>query len=254
MFVDTHTHLYSDKFSEDIDKVITRALEAGVERLYLPNIDSSSTEAMNRLRTEYPGLCFPMMGLHPCSVKENYKDELDHVIKQLAQDKYYGVGETGVDLYWDTTFKKEQIEAFEIQIGLSKEYNLPIIIHSRESLDLTIDIITKNQDGKLTGIFHCFNGTIEQCKKIQDIGFMMGLGGVVTFKSAKMEEVVKYMDIDHILLETDAPYLAPTPHRGKRNESAYLPLIAQKVADFREIDISEVMRMTTANASKIFCY
>jgi len=252
MFIDTHTHLFSDKFDQDIDHVITRAIDQDVLKMFLPNIDSSTTEAMKALAAKYPDHCYPMIGLHPCSVKENFKSELDHIEKELADTKYYGIGETGIDLHWDTTFKAEQIEAFRYQIDLAKMHDLPIVIHSRDCLDLTIDIITELQDGNLKGIFHCFNGNIDQCQKIQDVGFMMGLGGVVTYKGAKLSEVVAYMSSEHLLLETDAPYLAPTPHRGKRNESAFIIHIAEKIAEYRACTLAEIQNISTNNAKKLF--
>ncbi len=252
MFIDTHTHLFSDKFQDDIDAVIERAIDKDVLKFFLPNIDSSTTSAMNALAAKYPKNCYPMIGLHPCSVKENYKLELQHIEEELAEKRYYGIGETGIDLYWDTTFKDEQIIAFKHQVELGREHNLPIIIHSRECLDLTIEIITELQRGDLKGIFHCFNGNQEQCHKIEGLGFMMGLGGVVTFKSAKMSEVVKVMNADSIVLETDSPYLSPTPHRGKRNESSYLIHVAEKIAQFRESSLEEIRVISTTNAKVLF--
>ena len=252
MFIDTHTHLFSDKFQGDIDEVIMRAIDSDVLKFFLPNIDSSTTAAMNALSARYPENCYPMIGLHPCSVKEDYKKELLHIEQELAEKRYYGIGETEIDLYWDTTFKADQETAFRHQIELGREHDLPIIIHSRECLDLTIAIIAELQRGDLMGIFHCFNGNQEQCRKIEDAGFMMGLGGVVTFKSAKMSEVVEMMNADNIVLETDSPYLAPTPHRGKRNESSFLIHVADKVAEFRGMTTEEVRDMSTANAKLLF--
>lgn len=254
MFVDSHAHLYSEQFNEDIFEVLTRAQEMKVNRIFLPNIDSDSISAMKGLAEKYPNLCYPMMGLHPCHVKENFQDELNIVEAELAANKYYGVGETGIDLYWDTNFKKEQITAFEFQIDLSKKYALPIIIHSRESLDLTIELISKHQDGSLTGIFHCFNGTVDQCRKIADMGFMMGLGGVITFKKANLGEMVSYLPEQHLLLETDAPYLSPVPYRGKRNESSYIPLVARKIAEFKNLEVEQIAKITSENSQKLFSY
>jgi len=254
MFVDSHAHLYAEQFSEDISEVLKRAQEMQVNKIFLPNIDRDSIAGMRKLANDHPDLCYPMMGLHPCHVKENYKEELELVAAELSDRKYYGVGESGIDLYWDTTFKKEQIEAFEFQIHLSKKHNLPIIIHSRESLDLTIEIIAKHQDGALSGIFHCFNGTVSQCKQIADLGFMMGLGGVITFKKANLEMMVSYLPVEYLLLETDAPYLSPVPYRGKRNESSHIPLIAEKISEFKNIRVDEVARITTENSQKLFKY
>jgi len=252
MYIDTHAHLYSEKFNEDIDVVINSAINANVLKIYLPNIDLESINTMHTLAETYPNNCYPMMGLHPCSVKENFKSILQKMKAYLDERGYHGIGETGVDLYWDTTFEKEQIEAFEIQIEWAKEFGLPIIIHSRDSLDLTIEIIEKHKGDNLTGIFHCFNGTTDQCKRIVDANFMMGLGGVVTFKKANLEEMIAYMPMDRMLLETDAPYLAPTPFRGKRNESSYIPLIAEKIATVRNVGVEEIMHTTTSNANRIF--
>jgi len=252
MYIDTHAHLYSEQFNEDIDVVINNAINAKVLKIYLPNIDLQSIEGMNLLQRTYPDHCFPMMGLHPCSVKDDYQDVLKTMKGFLDNGLYFGIGETGIDLYWDITFKTEQIDAFETQIEWAKSSGLPIIIHSRESLDLTIEIIEKHKSESLKGIFHCFNGTVDQCKRIVDIDFMMGLGGVTTFKKANLDDMIRYLPMNNMLLETDAPYLAPTPFRGKRNESSYIPLIAEKIADIRNVDIEEIMEATTINASKIF--
>jgi len=252
MYIDTHAHLYLDKFKEDIDEVINRALDLDIRKIYLPNIDSSTTEDMNQLSKKFPEVCFPMIGLHPCSVKENYKEELEHIDEELQGKIYYGIGETGIDLYWDKTFKAEQIKAFEYQIDLARSSNLPIIIHSRESLDLTIDIITQNQDGKLRGIFHCFNGTIEQTRKISDINFLMGLGGVITYKNAKLDGMLEYVSMDRVVLETDSPYLSPVPFRGKRNESSYLRKVAEKLSTVKGYDLEIIKEKTTHNADALF--
>lgn len=252
MFIDTHAHLYAEELIEDIDNVIKRAHNCEVNKIFMPNIDSSSIESMNKIAVKYPDVCYPMMGLHPCYVKENYKSELDRLVAELDATTYYGIGETGIDLHWDVTFKKEQIDSYEFQIELSRKHNLPIVIHSRESLDLTIEIIKKHQDGALKGIFHCFNGTIDQCKKVADLGFMMGLGGVITFKKANLGDMVEYLPKEYLLLETDAPYLSPTPHRGKTNESSYIPLVAMKIAEFKDISIDEVKEITSNNAQNLF--
>lgn len=252
MYIDTHAHLYLEQFSEDIGDVLAQAQNSGVEKIFLPNINSETIAAMNNLGSQYPDLCFPMIGLHPCYVKDNYKEELAIIDQELISGAYYGIGETGVDLYWDVTYKKEQIASFEHQIDLAKKTGLPIIIHSRDCLDLTLDIIESNQDGTLTGVFHCFNGDKAQCKRAADMGFHMGLGGVITFKKANLGEMVAYAPQEYLLLETDAPYLSPAPHRGKRNESSYLPLVAIKMAEFRSQSVIEVRDFTTANAEKLF--
>ncbi|NNE15125.1 MAG: TatD family hydrolase [Saprospiraceae bacterium] len=252
MYIDSHAHLYLEQFDEDIDVVINTAIKSEVKRIFLPNIDSTTIERLHNLEASYPDNCFAMMGLHPCSVKENFETELSIVKHNLSQRKYYGIGETGIDLYWDKTFREEQIYSFEQQIVWAKEFDLPVIIHSRDSLDLTIEIIAKHQDGKLKGIFHCFNGTVDQCKKVVDLNFMMGLGGVITFKKANLEEMVRFMPISNMVLETDAPYLAPTPYRGKRNESSYIPIVAEKVAQFKNMQLYEVASSTTRNARDLF--
>ena len=207
---------------------------------------------MNNLATKYPENCFPMMGLHPCSVKADFGEVLSTMKSHLENGNYFGIGETGIDLYWDTTFEKEQIEAFQQQIEWAKEYKLPVIIHSRESLDMTIEMIEKNKGDDLKGIFHCFNGTIDQCQRIMECNFMMGLGGVTTFKKANLDDMISYMPLEYMLLETDAPYLAPTPFRGKRNESSYIPIIAAKVADVKNIEVESIMKITSSNAQRIF--
>ena len=252
MFIDTHAHLYAKELIEDIDNVIKRARNNGVQKIFMPNIDSSSIKSMNHIAEKYPDTCYPMIGLHPCYVKENYRAQLDVLVSELTSSTYFGIGETGIDLHWDVTFKKEQIESFEFQIELSKKHNLPIIIHSRESLDLTIEIIKSHQDDNLQGIFHCFNGSKEQCKKVADLGFMMGLGGVITFKKANLGDMVSYMPNEYMVLETDAPYLSPTPHRCKTNECAYMPLVAMKISEFKDMPVNEVKKITTSNAEKIF--
>ncbi|NNE27383.1 MAG: TatD family hydrolase [Saprospiraceae bacterium] len=252
MLIDTHAHLYLDAFDDDIDEIIQRSKDNNVKMIFLPNIDSGTTEAMNILADRFPGFCLPMIGLHPCSVKEDFKAELDHLVDELKQGKYYGVGETGIDLYWDVSFKEQQIEAFEFQIALAKEHGLPVIIHSRDSLDLTIEIIEKHHSPELKGIFHCFNGSVDQARRIQNINFMMGLGGVITFKNAKMDDVLSFMDSNNIVLETDAPYLSPVPYRGKRNESSYIPYVAEKLAEVKSISIQEVETFTTQNAKSLF--
>ncbi len=252
MFIDTHAHLYLDQFSQDLHDIMHRAQESKIQKIFLPNIDCSTTSSMNAICQKFPNVLYPMMGLHPCSVKENFEEELAKMKLELDTGNYFGVGETGIDLYWDVSFKEQQIRAFETQIEWAKEYKLPIIIHSRDALDLTIELITKHQNGALTGVFHCFNGDIEQCKKIEAIGFFMGLGGVITYKKANMGEVVKLMSIDNLLLETDAPYLSPVPYRGKRNESSYITEIAKRVAEFREDSPESIGVHSTNNAKKLF--
>ena len=254
MYIDSHSHLYLPQFDEDRDQVMQRALETDLERIYLPNIERNSFAAMMSLVRRYPDLCFPMIGLHPCSVKlSSYREELAFVKQQLESETVFSaIGETGTDLYWDKTYREQQLEAFEQQINWAKSYDLPIVIHSRETLSWNIEIIARHQDGNLRGVFHCFNGDAEQAKEIADLGFFMGLGGVVTFKNAGMNAVVPHIPMEHILLETDAPYLTPTPYRGQRNESSYLPLIAKKVAIVKELTVEEVATKTRDNALRLF--
>lgn len=252
MFIDSHAHLYLEQFKDDIDSVISSALENKVQKLFLPNIDSTTTNAMFSLCEKYPDICYPMMGLHPCSVKQNYKEELNHISTIKASKKIYGIGETGIDLYWDKTTRDIQIEAFNQQIQWAIDWKLPIIIHSRDAQDLTIELIENMKHPDLRGIFHCFTGTIEQSEKIKDLNFLMGIGGVATFKNGGMNKTLPDIDVNYLVLETDSPYLSPTPYRGKRNESSYIPLIADKVAEYKNMSKEEVMKVTTKNALTLF--
>jgi len=252
MFIDTHTHLYSEEFKTDINEALKKAIDAGVEKFFLPNIDSSSVACMHALCEKHPQHCFPMMGLHPCSVKENYKEELAIAYNYLQSKKYIAVGEIGIDLYWDKTFYKQQVEAFETQINWALEFNLPIVIHCRNSFDEIFEVLTRFK--KLPkGIFHCFSGNAEQAQKVIDItGFKLGIGGVVTFKNSGLDKAIEHIDLNHLVLETDSPYLAPVPYRGKRNESSYIPLIAAKIAEIKNCSLLDVATITTANAKEIF--
>lgn len=252
IFTDTHTHLYDGQFTDDEPDMIQRAIDAGVTKMFLPNCDSTTIDGMMQLANRYPEHCFPMMGVHPCYIKDNYKEELALAEKHLSDSKFYAVGEIGLDYYWDLTYKEQQIEAFKTQIDWALQYNLPIVIHSRESLQDCIDVVKNKQNGNLNGIFHCFSGNAHEARQAVDLGFYLGIGGVVTFKNSKLPEVLKEVDLSHIVLETDAPYLAPTPYRGKRNESSYIPLIAEKIAEIKEIPLEEVARITTQNATDIF--
>ncbi len=251
-WVDTHCHLYSDEFLADREAMIARALDGGVTRMMLPNIDLHSIPGMMDLVSRYPEHCFPMMGLHPCSVKEDFESVLDQMESLLETGEYVGIGETGIDLYWDTTFRDQQILAFERQIGWARKYRLPVIIHSRESQDLTIDVISRFQDGQLRGIFHCFGGTVEQVERIQSLGFKVGIGGVATFKKSGLTELLPLIPLDMIVLETDAPYLAPVPYRGKRNEPSYIPLIANHICNVLGISQEELSRITFENAASVY--
>ncbi len=251
--IDTHTHLYLEQFDNDIDEVIKRALENKVEQFFLPNIDSTTIAPMMDLVSKYPDNCFPTVGLHATSVKENFKEELKIVEQQLENNKFYAIGEIGIDLYWDKTFLQQQEEAFEYQIELAKKHDLPIIIHARKSFNQIFNIIDKLNDDKLTGIFHCFGGSFEQANKIIDYkGFKLGIGGVLTFKNSKLGEVLKNVDLEHIVLETDAPFLAPSPFRGKRNESSYILNIAEKLAEIKNISLKKIAEITSKNAENLF--
>ena len=250
--IDTHAHMYLPEFDQDIDKVIHESIEVGVEKIFMPNIDNNTIEGMLLLEKRHKNHCFPMMGLHPCYVKENYTEELSLISKWFERRKFCAVGEIGIDLYWDKTFVKEQIKAFETQIRWAKEHDIPIIIHCRESLDMSIEIVATHQDGSLRGIFHCFSGNADQANKIIDLDFLLGIGGVVTFKNGGLDKVIPDIDLSRMVLETDSPYLAPTPYRGKRNSPIYLGHIAQRIADLKECSIEEVAKITTKTANNIF--
>jgi len=252
-FIDTHAHLYSEQFDEDRNDMVARAFAAGVSRIYLPNVDSKSINGMLDLELNFPNQLFPMMGLHPCSVQpETWKTELDVVASWLGKRHFCAVGEIGMDLYWDISTKSIQEEAFIIQCGWAVDYDIPIIIHSRASINELIGIVTRIKSEKLRGIFHCFSGTKEQAEAITDLGFLLGIGGPVTYKKSTLPEVLAAIPLESIVLETDAPYLPPTPHRGKRNESSYIPLIASKLAEIKGVSISEVGSITTDNALALF--
>lgn len=251
-FTDTHTHLYDEQLATDEAEMIQRALDAGISKMYMPNCDSSTIAGMMRIAAQYPQHCFPMMGLHPCYVKENYREELEIVEQQLAANKFYAVGEIGLDYYWDLTYKAQQIDAFEQQIELALLHGLPIVIHSRESLQDCIDIVRRKQNGALKGIFHCFSGNEQEAQQIVELGMFLGIGGVLTFKNSKLPEAIRNISLDNMVLETDAPYLAPTPYRGKRNESSYIPLVAEKLAEIKQKPLEEIATTTTSNAGKIF--
>lgn len=253
ILTDTHTHLYADQFNSDRDNIINKCFEEEITRLFLPNIDRSSVDGMMALVKQYPDNCFPMIGIHPCSVNENWKEELETYSQLLEDHKFYAIGEIGIDLYWDKLTIKLQQEAFEAQILLAKKKKLPIVIHARHAFDEIFEIMDLHNDDELTGIFHCFTGTIEQAEKVMSYGgFKMGIGGVVTFKNAGLDRVVKEIPLEHLVLETDSPYLAPQPYRGKRNESTYLTLIANKVAELHEVTLEEVANTTTKNSMRIF--
>lgn len=251
-FIDTHAHLYSEEFDADRTEMVQRALEAGLSQMYLPNIDSTSIAGMLDLETQFPGKCLAMMGLHPCYVKENYQEELALVKSWLEKRSFPAIGEIGIDLYWDKTFVKEQEEAFLTQVEWAKQYDLPIVIHSRESMDLILELLQPVRHERLRGIFHCFGGTVQQAEAAIELGFLLGIGGVLTFKKSGLDAVLSEIDLEHLVLETDAPYLAPTPFRGKRNESSYLLKVAEKLAEVKSVSLSEVAHITTQNALQLF--
>ncbi|MDW9382560.1 TatD family hydrolase [Chryseobacterium sp. JV558] len=251
--IDTHTHLYAEEFDEDRKEAIQRALDKGITEFYLPAIDSESHEKMLQLETEYPGQIFSMMGLHPCYVKpESWEKELEIVKKHLDQRPFPAIGEIGIDLYWDKTTLDIQVKAFEQQIDWAIEKDLPIVIHTRDSFDEAFEVLERKKHPKLRGIFHCFSGNLEQAQHAVDLNFILGIGGVVTFKNGKIDQFLNEIPLDKIVLETDSPYLAPVPHRGKRNESSYLDLVAGKLVDIYGKDFSEIDRITTENAKNLF--
>lgn len=251
-WIDSHAHIYSSEFDKDRNEAIARAKEAGVTRILMPAVDSSTHEGMLRLENEFPDTCISMMGLHPCSVAGNVEEELWLAENYLSERKFVAVGEIGLDFYWDVTFKDQQYSAFHRQVEWALHYDIPISIHSRNATDECIEVVRQHQQGKLGGVFHCFSGDLEQARKIIDLGFYLGIGGVLTFKNSGLDKILQEVDLSHIILETDAPYLAPTPFRGKRNECSYIPLIAQKLADIKEMPIERVAEITTANTEKLF--
>jgi len=249
---DTHTHLYSEAFDEDRDAMMKRALDAGVQRFFIPAIDSTYTQAMLDLESNYPKNVFLMMGLHPTHVKENYKEELALVEKWLTKRKFYALGEIGIDLYWDKTFLKQQQEAFVYQIRLAKKHQLPIVIHCRESFHEIFEILEQEKGDDLFGIFHCFTGTLEQAHKALSYNMKLGIGGVATFKNGKIDQFLNQIDLKHIVLETDSPYLAPVPYRGKRNESAYVIQVLEKLSFIYDRPVEEIAEITTQNSVEVF--
>jgi len=253
MFVDTHTHLFSDAFDEDRAQVVQTAIDAGVSKLLLPNIDVQTIDAMHELENQFPQNCFSMMGLHPGSVTQNWEKDLEIVKKHLFSRKYIAVGEIGMDLYWDKTFMEEQKQAFKLQVEWAKELRIPIAIHARDAFDEIFEILDRINDENLTGVFHCYTGTKEQADHIQSYGgFKLGIGGVLTYKKAGLDEVLSQIDLKELILETDSPYLAPVPFRGKRNQSSYVLHIAEKLSEVYELPLSEIERQTTENAMELF--
>lgn len=253
ILTDTHTHLYSKEFDNDRVALIKTAINRGVKRFFLPNVDSTSIDGMFEIEKLFPENCFAMMGLHPCSVNQNYREELAIAEHWLSKRKFAGVGEIGIDLFWDKTFFAQQQDAFRTQIEWAKKYNLPYIIHSRNAFDETMEIVNEFKNENIKAIFHCFSGNVQQAEQVINSGnFKLGIGGVVTFKNSGLDKVVEAIDLKHIVLETDAPYLAPIPHRGKRNEPNYLLLIAQKIAEIKKISIEKVAEITTQNSIEVF--
>ena len=253
ILIDTHAHLYLDEFENDRETIIQNAIRSGVKHILCPNIDSESLSALDTICENHPGFCHPMMGLHPTSVKENYKEEIEIIRKRLFEsphNRYKAIGEIGIDLYWDKTFKTQQEEAFALQLEWAITKNLPIAIHSRDSFEAIMDVL--QHFDSLTGVFHCFSGNVNQAEQVVNKGFLLGIGGVVTFKNAGLDKVVQAMDLSDIVLETDAPYLAPMPFRGKRNESAYISLVAQRIAQIKDVSFAEVCQITSENAIKLF--
>jgi len=250
--IDTHCHIYVDVFDNDRPQMIERARDNGVSRMLMPAIDSAEHDAMLQLEQQYPGQCIAMMGLHPCSVKENVEKELTIVRNYFEQRSFLAVGEIGLDFYWDVSFKEQQYTSFHMQIDLALHYDIPIVIHSRESTDECIRVVKEHQKGNLKGVFHCFSGSAEQARQITDLGLYLGIGGVLTFKQSGLDAVMKETGINQVVLETDAPYLAPVPFRGKRNECSYIKYVAQKLADIKQISLEDAAAITTKNAEDLF--
>jgi len=250
--IDSHAHIYLDKFKSDREKIIERALDKGVEKIYMPNIDNSTVEDMLLVADKYPDTCIPMMGLHPGSVKEDFEKELQKIEQYLDERQYAAIGEIGIDLYWDKTFKQQQTEALRVQITWAKERRLPIVLHCRDSFDKTYAEVKAGKNADLKGVFHCFTGTLEEAERVRELGFYIGIGGIVTFKNAGLDKVIPDLDMKTVVLETDSPYLAPVPHRGKRNESNYLFSIAAKVAELRGVEVESIGDTTTKNCERLF--
>ena len=250
--IDTHTHLYLKQFKDDIDKVIQRSIDKGINKFIFPAIDSTHFDDMHDLKNKYPGSIYLMSGLHPTNVKENFNEELEFVVNSLKSHSYVAIGEIGIDLYWDKTYLKQQQEAFEFQIRLAIKNDLPIVIHCREAFDEIFEILDKENCDKLRGVFHCFTGTLEQANRAIQLGFKLGIGGVVTFKNGGIDKFLNRIDLNHIVVETDSPYLAPVPYRGKRNESSYITYVIDKLSEIYGLPIKKIASVTTKNAEKVF--
>ncbi|KIP79270.1 hydrolase TatD [Vibrio harveyi] len=250
--IDTHAHIYASEFDNDRDEVVKRALEQGIDRILLPNIDLESIEPMLKTEAAYPEVCRSMMGLHPCYVNGNVEQTLEIIRGWFEKHNFIAVGEIGIDLYWDKTFRAEQKMAFVTQLNWAKEMDLPVVIHTRDSIEETLTLLRQEQDGRLRGVFHCFGGSVEEAQAINELGFHLGLGGVSTFKNGGMDKVIPHLDMNWVILETDCPYLAPVPHRGKRNEPAYTSLVAARVAELRGESLEVIDTLTTKNAEALF--
>jgi TatD DNase family protein len=251
-WIDTHAHIYLEDFDPDRADILRRCEELQIRKIFMPNVDHTSIDSMLEAEHKYPDQCIAMMGLHPCYVKKDFEKELYLVEDWLTKRSFAAVGEIGTDLYWDKTFWNQQQEAFKVQVGWAKKYQLPVVIHCRESIDETIELLEPLLDGKLTGVFHCFSGNLDQAKKIISMGFYLGIGGVATFKNGGLDKVIPDIDLKHLVLETDSPYLAPTPHRGKRNTPEYIPLVAKKISEFKNVSLDEVQSITQKNALTLF--
>ncbi len=252
MIIDTHAHIFLEEFDKDVDEVIQRAIDGGIKKILLPNIDKDSIDDMLRLEEKYPDYCYAMMGLHPCSVKEDFEKQLYQVEEWLSKRNFIAVGEIGTDLYWDKTFWEQQKEVFKFQCELAIKHDIPVAIHCRETIDQTIELVGEFENRGLRGVFHCFTGTTDQGKSITDLGFHLGIGGVATFKNGGLDKVLQELDPSRLVLETDSPYLSPAPERGKRNEPSKLKFIVAKMAEVLQISVDEVARLTTKNANDLF--
>jgi TatD DNase family protein len=252
VLTDTHTHLYYETITEKRAALMQRCVDNNITRLFLPNVDAASISLVYGLVNDYPQYCYPMLGLHPCDVKENWEEELAAIMNAREQNKIYAIGEIGIDLYWDKTHLKEQVDAFIKQINWAKSLDLAIVIHCRDAFDEVYEVLKQEADEKLRGIFHCFGGTVEQAQKVIDLNFYLGIGGIVTYKNSGLDKVIPEIDLKHIVLETDSPYLTPVPFRGKPNESSYLVYIAQKVAELHQTSIEKVAEVTTENSRLVF--
>ncbi|MBK9639887.1 MAG: TatD family hydrolase [Saprospiraceae bacterium] len=252
LWIDTHTHLYLPEFDEDRSEMMERAIASGLDKMLLPNIEANTIGQVVRMKNEYPDHCDMMMGLHPCSVKENYLEELNLIERALAENSCKGVGEIGLDLYWDPSSLARQMEAFTIQLGWSQQTGLPVSVHTREATEESLGLLERLQDGRIKGVFHCFSGSIEQARRLIQLGFYIGIGGVVTYKKTNLPDLLLELGLDRVVLETDAPYLSPVPYRGKRNEPAYIPVIGARIAEILNMSIEQVGQITTHNAKTVF--